>query len=81
MQLPRHRRILAWVFEDGPDNAGPHGSPHDIGPAWLDTFVGERHVVAERLNSGRWFTRVEAQQLANENGWLFSADGSCAPPS
>ena len=68
------RRILTWKYEDGPEDAPLEGSPDDVGPAWIDTMDGEKLVSSEKANDGEWLTRAEAQQLAERNGYVFSAD-------
>ena len=68
------RRILTWKLEDGPEDAPDEGSPDDVGPAWIDTMEGDRHVAEEKVRDGEWVTRAEAQRIAAANGYEFSAD-------
>jgi len=71
----KRRQVLTWKFEDGPEDAPEEGSPSDVGPAWIDTYEGETRVSEEKVRDGEWITRAEAQQLAADNGYGFSADG------
>ncbi len=68
------RQILTWKFEDGPENASEEGDPTDVGPAWIDTFEGDRHVSEEKVRDGEWITRAEARRIASENGYEFAPD-------
>jgi hypothetical protein len=63
-----------WKFEDGPEDAPEEGSPNDVGPAWIDTYDGDKHVSDEKIRGGEWITRAEAQRIAAENGYEFTAD-------
>ena len=66
--------MLTWKFEDGPEDAPGEGSPDDVGPAWVDTFEGQDLVSSDKIADGEWITRADAERIASENGYEFSAD-------
>jgi hypothetical protein len=68
------RQVLTWKYEDGPEDAPDEGDPNDVGPARVDTWEGDQHLSGEKVRDGEWITRAEAQRLAAENGYTFSAD-------
>jgi hypothetical protein len=66
--------VLHWKYEDGPEDAGPDGSPDDVGPAWLQTQDSRGNVTSEPINDGQWIRRMEALMLAHANGYTVSLD-------
>ena len=68
------RKVLTWKLEDGPEDAPDEGSPDDVGPAWVSVYENNVLVSDEKAVGGQWITRAEAQRLAAENDWEFSAD-------
>lgn len=69
------RQVLTWKLEDGPEDAGDGPSPHDVGPAWLDTYDGTVLVDSEPLADGDWISRADARRLAEDAGYDFAEDG------
>jgi hypothetical protein len=66
--------VLYWKMEDGPEDAGPEGSPHDVGPAWLQTQAAAGDVTQEPVNDGEWISRSQALNLASANGYTLNLD-------
>ena len=67
--------VLYWKCEDGPAEAGPRGSPEDVGPAWLQTHGARGSVTQEPVNGGEWIRRIDALSLAHAKGYTVSIDG------
>jgi hypothetical protein len=57
------------------------GAPTDVGPAWIDTYHGDRHVSQEKVADGRWITRAEAHDLAEQLGYELEVDDGVEPGS
>ena len=68
------RPILYWKMEDGPEDAGPNGSPEDVGPAWLQTQNSAGDMEQEPVNNGEWIQRIDALSLAHAKGYTVSID-------
>ena len=68
------RQVLLWKFEDGPEDAPDEGHPHDVGPAWIDTYHGDDHISSKQVADGAWITRAEAHRLADSGGYELTLD-------
>ena len=73
--------VLYWKSEDGPPDGGPAGSPHDVGPAYLQIQDARGNVTQEPINGGEWIRRIDALMLARANGYTVSLDDRPRPPS
>jgi hypothetical protein len=72
------RRVLVWKHEESARASDAVGSSTDAGPAWIDTYRGSSHLSQEQVAGGRWVTRAEAQDLAEQLGCEIELDDGIA---